>query len=241
MSRLATDARRFYLAMIRLLPDFCEPGLRWIATQIRVVRRALRVGGRRALRVGGRIIRRVSVWVRSRLRGLWIRSAVVRALLMPLRSAGYSSSIRRPLHWARARIPIVERLIPPMIRIQGPGPLILVDCRGTDNHRAKQVVSAAGVGATWRALMVVDDPDIAILREAGLVYEYLPSDTQAYSGSRTTAEFITGQRMGRFRSNYHTDRMTTLDDLAATLTSVTTLPGHGAEVSAHTSTTDGLR
>lgn len=241
MSRLATVARRFYLAMIRLLPDVFEPGLRWIATEIREVRRAVRVGGRIVRRNSIGIIRRVSIWVRSRLRGLWIRSAVIRALLVPLHSAAHSRTIRRPLHWARVRMPVVERLMPPMIKIHGPGPLILVDCRGTPNRRAHLAVSSAGAGVTWRPLMVVDDPDIAILREAQFVYEYLPADTEAYGRSLTTAEFIIAQRIGRFRSDYHTDHITTLDDLTATLTSIAALPTHDAHVPDHTSVPNGLR
>lgn len=210
--------RRSVRRLIRKISQRIRKISRRISRSARTILRRNSIWVRSAARIWGRS--RFRIWMRSRFRELWIRSAVLRTLVVPLRSVGLSAPIRRALTWAHTHIPLLATVLSPTMRVPGRGPLVLVDCRGTANAPTWEMLNEAEVGVNWRALVVVDDPDLGVLRDAGLVYEYLPSVPPAYCGSALTSELITHQRMRLFRSAYRPAQITTPSDLAATLTNL---------------------
>ncbi|QQS25516.1 MAG: hypothetical protein IPM43_03840 [Actinomycetota bacterium] len=60
---------------------------------------------------------------------------------------------------------------PHIVPVPGRGPVVLVDARG---HQVADVVERLG-GRAERMVVLVDDPQLAPLRAAQLVYEYVPA------------------------------------------------------------------
>ncbi len=143
--------RDAYLVVLDHTPEPLQPVVRGAATAVRRVRRAIRRTVRRAVRV-------FSVGVRP----------VERVVLSTAMGRRLTADAQRAKFWA----PVVSywRRLRPVVRPFS-GPFVLIDATSVASDDAVKMVPLA-----WKdsAVVITDDPDLAPLRRAGVLYEYVP-------------------------------------------------------------------
>lgn len=72
----------------------------------------------------------------------------------------------------RKRNWLFRQLLPPIVQIPGTGPVVLVDALGDS---IADVIAALD-DLPPRSIIATDDPDVGRLRNAGVLYEYLPPE-----------------------------------------------------------------
>lgn len=223
-SRRVPRGHGAYVRVIALAPAECEPWIRRTATGARRVR----VTARHGIRVTVRAVRRQLGRTRRRFRLAMrrIRRFVVRHVrpvvmrrrrdlrrLMKRRAsdAPVIASDGRPvdadLVSFTPRSSLSKRLFPPTVTLPGSGDVVLVDAIGST---CADIVRAAS-RFTPQTIVVTDDPAVGVLRDAGILYEYVPRATpDGRHGDTSLAE-----RIGWLDDVYGLDRVVTLDDFAS--------------------------
>lgn len=93
----------------------------------------------------------------------------------------------------------------PTVRLPGDGPVYLVDGRG----HTTDFIADRLAGRELRGIVVVDDPAVGALRQAGIRYEFLPGASER-SGTGTVD---IDARLGLFQLSYGFDRTIALQDV----------------------------
>ncbi len=212
-----------YVRVIELAPARCEPWIRGTATGARKVRVTARHGMRltvRAVRRSRRSVRRRLGRTRRRF-GLVVRRSRVfmmrrRRDLRRLTNGGLSGAqvidddgrpVDADLTLFTPRSRLSKRLFPPMVTLPGSGDVVLVDAVGST---CADIVRAAAQ-FTPQTIVVTDDPAVGVLRDAGILYEYVPRATpDGRHGDASLAE-----RIAWLDDVYGLDRVVTLDEFAS--------------------------
>lgn len=213
-SRKVPRGRTAYLHVLERLPPDRQDRLRSAATSLRRAKTAVRLFRERWVRRARRSVRRSQRrWTRLQRRCAWTLRRLQRKLLRVLRhlrqivrpyvirlrhqvidrelpaqsqtempdhdvdSALFSPGARMVY---RPRSALTRRLFPPTVPLPGTGDVVLVNAVG---RTISDVLERAETfGERW--IVATDDPDVGPLREADIIYEYLPADFEGGLAAR---------------------------------------------------------
>lgn len=186
--RRAPRGHGLYVRVRDALPARAAEALTELATTIRHVRLRIRLSRRRTLRRIARRERRLRV---KTLRRLGVGSWTEQRASTP---STPSTNVARPSghRWSSRLANILD---PASLELPGDGPTIALDARGLRSDEVLQYIADHDLDA--RTVVVVDDPNVATLRDADVFYEYAPE----------TPEVPADRRMRWIVSAYGVDRI----------------------------------
>jgi hypothetical protein len=134
-------------------------------------------------------------------------AALLRALARAVRRARRATRRqlqRRDMRQLRARVARVTRIQAfnfATVRLPGTGPVELIDTRGMSSGDLAATAARLAAVRERRAVLLVDTTDLALVRAAGIPYEYVPARPPFLAG-RVSREAFSRRHVDEIRRAY---------------------------------------